>query len=142
MTLRAPARRALHRRHQAHQAVRRALRLRWCGLLSHARLARRSGVLCRGGLFFRARSMGISFPLLNSVCVKCTASERKGAASAQFLLMKRPAASGWRALIWGVAIDAVGFVPVMVGGAVTAALTFVAALVMFPRDLEADGLRK
>lgn len=92
------------------------------------------------GLFF-GLSMGISFPLLNSVCVKCTASERWGAASAQFLLMN-DLGVGVGALIWGVAIDAAGFVPVMVGGAVTAALTFVAALVMFPRNLEADGLRE
>lgn len=92
------------------------------------------------GLFF-GLSMGISFPLLNSVCVKCTVSERWGAASAQFLLMN-DLGVGVGALIWGVAIDAVGFVPVMVGGAIIAALTFAAALVMFPRDLEADGLRK
>lgn len=107
-----------------------------CGIISLVMLANAVNVwvFYIAGAFFGI-SMGLAFPLLNSVCVKNTAPERWGAASALYGLAN-DAGIGIGALIWGAVIDVIGYEPVMYCGAVTLALAYVLAFLVFPRTLE------
>lgn len=88
--------------------------------------------LYASGVFFGI-SMGFSFPLLNSMAIKSTPPERWGAANAMFFLAN-DLGVGFGACLWGVVVDAWGFFPIMIGGAVVMALSYVVAFVMFPRS--------
>lgn len=84
-----------------------------------------------GGFFF-GLSMGFAFPLLNSMAVKNTPPERWGAANAMFFLANDMGV-GLGASLWGFVADSVGFLPVMLGGAVMFVVGYAIALVVFPR---------
>lgn len=83
------------------------------------------------GLFFGV-SMGFSFPLLNSMAIKNTPPERWGAANAMFFLAN-DVGVGFGACIWGLVVDAFGFFPIMIGGALMFVLCYLIALVVFPK---------
>lgn len=91
--------------------------------------------LYASGVFFGI-SMGFSFPLLNSMCVKNTPPERWGAANALFYLAN-DLGVGCGAFAWGIVADAAGFFPVMIGGVVMLALSLIVALAIFPRSRRA-----
>lgn len=88
--------------------------------------------LYASGIFFGI-SMGFSFPLLNSMCVKNTPPERWGAANALFYLAN-DLGVGFGAFAWGLVADAAGFFPVMLGGVLMLALSCLVALAIFPRS--------
>lgn len=108
-----------------------------CGVASFLILATaRDGLLFYlAGIFFGC-SMGLAFPLLNSICVKNTAPSRWGAANGMYG-MANDLGIGLGALLWGAVIDVVGFVPVMYCGAIMIIVAFVVALALFPRGLNA-----
>lgn len=81
-------------------------------------------------------SMGLVFPILNTVCVKNTVPERWGSASAMFGLTN-DLGIGLGALAWGAVADVTGFVPVMYGGCIMFVFAFIAALILFPKNLGA-----
>ena len=105
-----------------------------CGIVSLLMLANASTewVFYFAGAFFGV-SMGLAFPLLNSVCVKNTVPERWGAASG-FFGLANDIGIGVGALIWGAVADITGFVPVMYCGAAMLALAYALAFVVFPRE--------
>lgn len=105
-----------------------------CGIISLLMLANASTewVFYFAGAFFGV-SMGLAFPLLNSVCVKNTVPERWGAASG-FFGLANDVGIGVGALIWGAVADITGFVPVMYCGAGMLALAYALAFVVFPRE--------
>lgn len=78
-------------------------------------------------------SMGLSFPLFNTVAVKCSPVERRGAASALYGLAN-DVGIGVGAVIWGAVIDAVGYTVSFWGGAAMMALTFAVAALVFPKN--------
>ena len=105
-----------------------------CGIASLVLLANlcNEPMLWLAGALF-GLSMGLAFPLMNSVCVKNTVPERWGAASALFGLMN-DLGIGLGALLWGAVADVVGFVPVMYGGTAMLLLAYVLALLLFPKE--------
>ena len=105
-----------------------------CGIISLAMLANsvNEWVFYCAGAFFGV-SMGLAFPLLNSVCVKNTVPERWGAASG-FFGLANDVGIGVGALIWGAVADVTGFVPVMYCGAAMLALAYAIACIVFPKE--------
>ncbi len=85
---------------------------------------------CAGALF--GLSMGLAFPLFNTMCVKCAPTERRGAASALYGLAN-DMGIGLGSVLWGAVIDSVGYTVTFWGGAVVLAITYVVALAVFPR---------
>lgn len=83
------------------------------------------------GAFF-GLSMGLAFPLFNTVAVKCAPTERRGAASALYGLAN-DVGIGVGSLAWGAVIDAVGHTVAFWGGAGIMVLTFVVGALVFPR---------
>lgn len=83
-----------------------------------------------GGLF--GLSMGLSFPLFNTVAVKCAPTERRGAASALYGL-SNDMGIGLGSVLWGTVIDSAGYTFAFWGGAVMLAAAFAAAAIVFPR---------
>ena len=103
-----------------------------CGIACFALLASSSepGFYAAGVLF--GLSMGLAFPLFNTVCVKCAPTERRGAASALYGLAN-DMGIGLGSVLWGAVIDSVGYTVTFWGGAVVLAITYVVALAVFPR---------
>lgn len=106
-----------------------------CGAISLLMLANLNAewMLWLGGALF-GLSMGLVFPILNTVCVKNTVPERWGSASAMFGLTN-DLGIGLGALMWGAVADVTGFVPVMYGGCIMFVFAYIAALVLFPKNL-------
>lgn len=77
-------------------------------------------------------SMGIAFPLFNTVAVRCSPMERRGAATALYLLAN-DVGVGVGAVIGGMVIDGFGYLPAFWEGAAMMVLAFVAAAAVFPR---------
>ncbi|MBQ9002729.1 MAG: MFS transporter [Eggerthellaceae bacterium] len=105
-----------------------------CGIACFALLAFTSAEVpfyIAGALF--GLSMGLSFPLFNTVAVKCAPIERRGAASAMYGLAN-DVGIGVGAVIWGAVIDSVGYTVSFWGGAAMLALTLVVAALVFPRN--------
>ena len=90
------------------------------------------------GVFFGVW-MGISLPLLNSVCVKCTVPERWGSASAMFLLAM-DCGNGISSIIWGTIIDTSGYPTALLVGMGLIVFTYLVAILAFPRNLGPHGL--
>lgn len=90
------------------------------------------------GCFF-GLNMGIALPLLNSVCVKCTAPERWGSASAMYLLAM-DIGVGVSSIIWGAIIDSSGYPTALLAGIGLLVFTYVVAVFAFPRNLGPHGL--
>lgn len=88
-------------------------------------------MLYGAGLFFGV-SMGFAFPLLNSMAIKNTPAQRWGAANAMFFLAN-DLGVGIGACAWGFVVDAWGFFPIMMGGALMFAVSYVIALLVFPK---------
>ena len=104
-----------------------------CGIVCFALLAltqEAAAFYCAGALF--GLSMGLSFPLFNTVAVKCAPLERRGAASAMYGLAN-DLGIGVGAVIWGAVIDSLGYTVSFWGGAAMMALTFFVAAVVFPK---------
>ena len=83
-----------------------------------------------GALF--GLSMGLCFPLYNTVAVRCSPLDRRGAATALYLLAN-DLGVGIGAVIAGEVIDAVGYTVCFWGGAVALLAAFAVALAVFPR---------
>ena len=90
------------------------------------------------GCFFGI-NMGITLPLLNSVCVKCTVPERWGSASAMYLLAM-DIGVGVSSVIWGAVIDTAGYPTALIGGIGLLVVTYGIASLAFPRNLGPHGL--
>lgn len=105
-----------------------------CGVLCFVLLVAGGGELpfyTAGALF--GLSMGLSFPLFNTVAVKCAPIERRGAASAMYGLAN-DLGIGIGAVIWGAVIDVFGYTVSFLGGAAMLAATFAVAAFVFPRE--------
>ena len=105
-----------------------------CGIVCFAILALTEGEVwfyAAGALF--GLSMGLSFPLFNTVAVKCAPIERRGAASALYGLAN-DLGIGFGAVLWGAVIDVVGYTTSFWGGAAMLACAFVVAAFVFPKD--------
>ncbi len=81
---------------------------------------------------FHGLAMGIANPLLNSIAIKNTPPERWGAANALFYLAN-DLGVGSGAFIWGAVADVAGFRLVMLGGAGMVLLSWILAMILFPR---------
>lgn len=104
-----------------------------CGIGSFALLAATDSLAAfygAGALF--GLSMGLCFPLYNTVAVRCSPIDRRGAATALYLLAN-DIGVGIGAVIAGVVIDMVGYTAGFWGGALMLAFAFIAALLVFPR---------
>ncbi len=104
-----------------------------CGIACFAILAITSSepwFYAAGALF--GLSMGLAFPLYNTVCVRCAPTERRGAASALYGLAN-DMGIGLGSVFWGAVIDATGYAFVFWGGAVVLAITYIVAFVVFPK---------
>ena len=104
-----------------------------CGVACFAILALAAGELwfyLAGALF--GLSMGLAFPLYNTVAVRCSPTERRGAASALYLLAN-DVGIGIGAVIWGAVIDAVGYTVSFWGGAAMLACAYAVAAIVFPK---------
>ena len=84
-----------------------------------------------GGFF--GLSMGLAFPLFNTMCVRCAPTERRGAASALYGL-SNDMGIGIGSVAWGAVIDATGYGVVFWGGMAIMVVTFVFAALVFPRN--------
>ena len=96
-----------------------------------------TGFLIAGVCF--GMNMGIALPLLNSVCVKCTVPERWGSASAMYLLAM-DVGVGVSSVIWGIIIDTSGYPVALLVGIALLVITYLVALLAFPRNLGPRGL--
>ena len=83
-----------------------------------------------GGFF--GLSMGLAFPLFNTVCVRCAPIERRGAASALYGLAN-DMGIGLGSVLWGAVIDAAGYTAAFWGGAIVLLATYAVAFAVFPR---------
>lgn len=92
----------------------------------------RDFVFYGAGLFYGI-CIGISLPLNQSVAVKNTPSERWGAANALFQLAN-DVGIGLSCVIWGFINDSFGFTTTLVCVAVCIALSFVFALICYPKE--------
>lgn len=104
-----------------------------CGIGSFALLAATDSLAAfygSGALF--GLSMGLCFPLCNTVAVRCSPIDRRGAATALYLLAN-DIGVGIGAVIAGMVIDMVGYTAGFWGGALMLVLAFGAALLVFPR---------
>lgn len=104
-----------------------------CGIGSFALLAATDSPAAfygAGALF--GLSMGLCFPLCNTVAVRCSPLDRRGAATALYLLAN-DLGVGIGAVIAGQVIDAVGYTAGFWGGALMLVFAFIAALAVFPR---------
>lgn len=104
-----------------------------CGIGSFALLAvthSPAAFYGAGALF--GISMGLCFPLCNTVAVRCSPLDRRGAATALYLLAN-DLGVGIGAVIAGQVIDAVGYTAGFWGGALMLFFAFIAALAVFPR---------
>ena len=105
-----------------------------CGVGCFAILATTAGeawFYTAGALF--GLSMGLAFPLFNTVCVKCAPTERRGAASALYGLAN-DMGIGLGSVFWGAVIDWIGYTPTFWGGALVLALSYAVAFAVFPRE--------
>lgn len=84
------------------------------------------------GIFFGVY-MGVTLPLLNSVCVKCTVPERWGSASAMYFLAM-DLGVGISSIIWGAIIDASGYPIACFVGIGLLVFTYIVVLIAFPND--------
>ena len=85
---------------------------------------------CAGGLF--GLSMGLAFPLFNTVAVKCAPPERRGAASALYGLAN-DMGIGLGSVMWGAVIDSAGYSFAFWGAAAMLVAAYVVAAFAFPR---------
>jgi predicted MFS family arabinose efflux permease len=85
---------------------------------------------CAGGLF--GLSMGLAFPLFNTVAVKCAPPERRGAASALYGLAN-DMGIGLGSVMWGAVIDSAGYGFAFWGAAAMLVAAYVVAAFAFPR---------
>lgn len=83
--------------------------------------------------------LGFSIPLLSSLSVRYAPVERYGAANALFSALY-DAGIGLFAPVWGVLHDVFGFPAVFVAAEITLALTYLSAVVLFPREKRASHL--
>lgn len=107
-----------------------------CGIACFVLLALARGEVwfyVAGGLF--GLSMGLAFPLYNTVAVRSSPTERRGAASALYLLAN-DVGIGIGAVIWGSVIDAIGYVPAFWGGVAMLAGAYLVTAAVFPREAQ------
>lgn len=82
-------------------------------------------------------SMGLSFPLFNTVAVRCSPIDRRGAATALYLLAN-DLGVGIGAVIAGEVIDVVGYAASFWGGAAMMIAAFIVGAIVFPRGKDTE----
>ena len=104
-----------------------------CGVACFALLATTTAeplFYSAGALF--GLSMGLAYPLFNTVAVKCAPTERRGAASALYGLAN-DVGIGVGSVAWGAVIDSSGYTIAFWGGAAMLVATFAVAAAVFPK---------
>lgn len=104
-----------------------------CGVACFALLATTTAeplFYSAGALF--GLSMGLAYPLFNTVAVKCAPTERRGAASALYGLAN-DVGIGVGSVAWGAVIDSSGYTIAFWGGATMLVATFAVAAAVFPK---------
>ncbi len=110
-----------------------------CGVLSFILMALTTTEIpfyFSGALF--GISMGIAFPLFNTVAVRCSPMDRRGAATALYLLAN-DIGVGIGAVIGGFIIDACGYTVAFWEGAVMIFCAFLVAAFIFPKKKSVQG---